>query len=180
MELPAGLEKQYLIVRLPASNVYLMDETVGDTLDALGVLSSVTILASNDNESEAVQMLLESGEAVYGGDWRKPDYRTLIVSKVGLGLIGTNLLPLSEEALKERKQEASAGEQLTAVEYRDQLTKLTERFAVLNVPILVDRSADEPTAKGQAAWLKLYGILYGKEDAAGKLYDTAVSEEENA
>ena len=173
VELPAGLEKQYLIVRLPASNVYLMDEDIGDTLYALGVLSSVTILGSNDNESEAVQMLLESGEAVYGGDWRKPDYRTLIVSKVGLGLIGTDLLPLSAETLKERKQEVPARDALTAVEYREQLTKLSERFAVLNVSILVDRSADEPTAEGQAAWLKLYGILYEKQDAAEKLYEAA-------
>ena len=180
VELPAGLEKQYLIVRLPASNVYLMDEDIGDTLDALDVLSSVTILGSDDNESEAVQMLLESGEAVYGGDWRKPDYRTLIVSKVGLGLIGTDLLPLSEETLKERKESIPQREALTAVEYRDRMAKLTERFAVLGVPVLVDRSADEPTAKGQAAWLKLYGLLYGKETQANKLYDAAVAKEEKA
>ena len=66
------------------------------------------------------------------------------------------------------------------MEYRDRLTKLTDRFAVLDIPLVVDRSADEPEARGQAAWLKLYGILFGKQDAAGKLYDAAIAKEDNA
>ena len=180
VELPAGLEKQYLIVHVPASNVYLMDEKLGETLKALDVLNSVTILGSDACEDDAIQELLESGEAIYGGTWEKPDYRTLIVEKMGMGLMSSDLLPLSEETLKERKEDIPQREELTAVEYRARMTKLTERFAVLGVPMLVDRSADEPTAKGQAAWLKLYGLLYGKETQADKLYDAAIAKEENA
>ena len=180
VELPAGLEKQYLIVNVPASNVYLMDEDLGDTLKALDVLNSVTILGSDACEDDVIQELLESGEAVYGGTWEKPDYRTLIRAKMGMGLMSSDLLPLSEETLKERKEDIPQREALTAVEYRDRMTKLTERFAVLGVPMLVDRAADEPTAKGQAAWLKLYGLLYGKETQANKLYDAAVAKEEKA
>ena len=180
VELPAGLEKQYLIVHVPASNVYLMDEDLGDTLKALDVLNSVTILGSDACEDDVIQELLESGEAVYGGTWEKPDYRTLIRAKMGMGLMSSDLLPLSEETLKERKEDIPQREALTAVEYRDRMTKLTERFAVLGVPMLVDRAADEPTAKGQAAWLKLYGLLYGKETQANKLYDAAIAKEEKA
>ncbi len=180
VELPAGLEKQYLIVNVPASNVYLMDEDLGDTLKALDVLNSVTILGSDACEDDVIQELLESGEAVYGGTWEKPDYRTLIRAKMGMGLMSSDLLPLSEETLKERKEDIPQREALTAVEYRDRMTKLTERFAVLGIPMLVDRAADEPTAKGQAAWLKLYGLLYGKETQANKLYDAAVAKEEKA
>ena len=180
VELPAGLEKQYLIVNVPASNVYLMDEDLGDTLKALDVLNSVTILGSDACEDDVIQELLESGEAVYGGTWEKPDYRTLIRAKMGMGLMSSDLLPLSEETLKERKEDIPQREALTAVEYRDRMTKLTERFAVLGVPMLVDRAADEPTAKGQAAWLKLYGLLYGKETQANKLYDAAIAKEEKA
>jgi len=180
VELPAGLEKQYLIVHVPASNVYLMDEDLGDTLKALDVLNSITILGSDACEDDVIQELLESGEAVYGGTWEKPDYRTLIRAKMGMGLMSSDLLPLSEETLKERKENIPQREALTAVEYRDRMTKLTERFAVLGVPMLVDRAADEPTAKGQAAWLKLYGLLYGKETQANKLYDAAIAKEEKA
>lgn len=179
VELPAGLEKDYLIVSVPASNVYLMDETLAGTLDQLGALKNVSVLPEDCEDAELYDML-ETGEKLPGGTWEKPDYRTLIKEKVALGLIGTEPLPLSEQALTERKETVPEREELTAVEYRDRLTKLTDRFAVLDIPLVVDRSADEPEARGQAAWLKLYGILFGKQDAAGKLYDAAIAKEDNA
>ena len=64
------------------------------------------------------------------------------------------------------------------MEYRDRLTNLTDRFAVLDIPLILDRSADEPEARGRAAWMKLYGILYGKQELANRLYDAAVAKEE--
>ena len=179
VDLPAGLEKDYLIVSIPASNVYLMDETLADTLDQLGALKNVSVLPEDCENAELYDML-ETGEKLPGGTWEKPDYRTIIKEKVALGLIGTEPLPLSEKALTERKETVPEREELTAVEYRDRLTKLTDRFAVLDIPLVVDRSADEPEAKGQAAWLKLYGILFGKQDAANKLYDAAIAKEDKA
>ena len=179
VELPAGLEKDYLIVSVPASNVYLMDETLAGILDQLGALKNVSVVPE-DCEDATLYDMLETGEKLPGGTWEKPDYRTLIKEKVALGLIGTEPLPLSEQALTERKETVPEREKLTAVEYRDRLTKLTDRFAVLDIPLVVDRSADEPEARGQAAWLKLYGILFGKQDAAGKLYDAAIAKEDNA
>ena len=179
VELPAGLEKDYLIVSVPASNVYLMDETLAGTLDQLGALKNVSVVPE-DCEDATLYDMLETGEKLPGGTWEKPDYRTLIKEKVALGLIGTEPLPLSEQALTERKETVPEREELTAVEYRNRLTKLTDRFAVLDIPLVVDRSADEPEARGQAAWLKLYGILFGKQDAAGKLYDAAIAKEDNA
>ena len=179
VDLPAGLEKDYLIVSIPASNVYLMDETLADTLDQLGALKNVSVLPEDCEDAELYDML-ETGEKLPGGTWEKPDYRTIIKEKVALGLIGTEPLPLSEKALTERKETVPEREELTAVEYRDRLTKLTDRFAVLDIPLVVDRSADEPEAKGQAAWLKLYGILFGKQDAANKLYDAAIAKEDKA
>ena len=179
VELPAGLEKDYLIVSVPASNVYLMDETLAGTLDQLGALKNVSVLPE-DCEDATLYDMLESGEKLPGGTWEKPDYRTLIKEKVALGLIGTEPLPLSEQTLTGRKETVPEREELTAVEYRDRLTKLTDRFAVLDIPLVVDRSADEPEARGQAAWLKLYGILFGKQDAAGKLYDAAIAKEDKA
>ena len=179
VELPAGLEKDYLIVSVPASNVYLMDETLAGALDQLGALKNVSVVPE-DCEDATLYDMLETGEKLPGGTWEKPDYRTIIKEKVALGLIGTEPLPLSEQALTERKETVPEREELTAVEYRNRLTKLTDRFAVLDIPLVVDRSADEPEARGQAAWLKLYGILFGKQDAAGKLYDAAIAKEDNA
>lgn len=120
-------------------------------------------------------MMLEEDEALPGGTSDDPDYRTLVREKVKMALIDNKLLPLSEETLEKRGQKSSGSESLTAAEYRDRLEDLTDRFAVLGIPLLFDRSADEPTQKGQAAWIKLYGILYGKESKANSLYDAAIA-----
>lgn len=123
-------------------------------------------------------LMIEEHQKLPGGTWQKPDYRTLIKAEVDLGLIGNLPLPLSREALEERKQTAPAAETLSPVEYRDRLTNLTDRFAVLDIPLILDRSADEPEARGRAAWMKFYGILYGKQELANRLYDAAVAKEE--
>ena len=177
VELPAGLEKDYLIVHLPVKSTYLMDENLAQSLDALGALGSVSVLTV-DCQEEALMLMIEEHQKLPGGTWQKPDYRTLIKAEVDLGLIGNLPLPLSREALEERKQTAPAAEALSPVEYRDRLTNLTDRFAVLDIPLILDRSADEPEARGRAAWMKLYGILYGKQELANRLYDAAVAKEE--
>ena len=177
VELPAGLEKDYLIVHLPVKSTYLMDENLAQSLDALGALGSVSVLTV-DCQEEALMLMIEEHQKLPGGTWQKPDYRTLIKAEVDLGLIGNLPLPLSRETLEERKQTASAPETLSPVEYRDRLTNLTDRFAVLDIPLILDRSADEPEARGRAAWMKLYGILYGKQELANRLYDAAVAKEE--
>ena len=177
VELPAGLEKDYLIVHLPVKSTYLMDENLAQSLDALGALGSVSVLTV-DCQEEALMLMIEEHQKLPGGTWQKPDYRTLIKAEVDLGLIGNLPLPLSREALEERKQTAPAAETLSPVEYRDRLTNLTDRFAVLDIPLILDRSADEPEARGRAAWMKLYGILYGKQELANRLYDAAAAKEE--
>ena len=177
VELPAGLEKDYLIVHLPVKSTYLMDEDLAQSLDALGALGSVSVLTV-DCQEEALMLMIEEHQKLPGGTWQKPDYRTLIKAEVDLGLIGNLPLPLSRETLEERKQTAPTAETLSPVEYRDRLTNLTDRFAVLDIPLILDRSADEPEARGRAAWMKLYGILYGKQELANRLYDAAVAKEE--
>ena len=39
----------------------------------------------------------------------------------------------------------------------------------MDIPLLIDRSADEKDPKGQEEWLKLYGVLFGKEEEADAL-----------
>ena len=78
----------------------------------------------------------------------------------------------------ERKQTAPAdAESLTAVEYRDRLYDLADRFAVLDIPMLIDRSADEADALAQADWLRLYGILFGNETTAERMIREITSRE---
>ena len=178
-ELPAGLEKEYLIVPLPSKSLFLMDEVPLDTLEAFDSLGVIKALGVKETENKTLSKALADGDLVYGGTWDKPDYKALIKAEIDLVLTSGKLLPLSEETLKERKQEAGKDrEDLTAVEFRDRYYALADRFAVLDVPMLIDRSADEKDALAQADWLRLYGILLGNEDLADKMIEEITAQEE--
>lgn len=177
-ELPAGLEKQLIIVTLPVKSLYVMDETPVDTLDIFEALNLVKVFGAEQSENETLAAALADGSTVYGGTWDKPEYKLLVKNETDLVLTSGKLLPLSEETLKARKETAPAdAEALTAVEYRDRLYDLADRFAVLDIPMLIDRSADEADALAQADWLKLYGILLGDETTANRMIREITSRE---
>ena len=177
-ELPAGLEKQLIIVTLPAKSIYLMDETPVDTFEIFEALNLVKVFGAETSENEILSKGLADGSVLYGGSWDKPEYKKLVQSKTDLAITSGKLLPLSGETLTERKQTAPAdAESLTAVEYRDRLYDLADRFAVLDIPMLIDRSADEADALAQADWLRLYGILFGNETTAERMIREITSRE---
>ena len=173
-DLPAGLEKEYLIIRLPVSNIYLTGEEAVGTLYDLGGMDLVKLIGSEEPEYDLLEEALLEKQAAYGGGWDDPDYRAMVKAGIDFCLNDAGVLPLNEETRKERKLDAPEGETLTAVEYRDRLANVTDRFAVLGIPMLFDRSANEPEKEGQAAWIKLYGILLGQETKADKLYTSTV------
>ena len=177
-ELPAGLEKQLIIVTLPVKSLYVMDETPVDTLDIFEALHLVKVFGAEKSENETLAAALTDGSTLYGGTWDKPEYKLLVKNETDLVLTSGKLLPLSEETLKARKETAPAdAEELTAVEYRDRLYDLADRFAVLDIPMFIDRSADEADALAQADWLNLYGILLGDETTANRMIREITSRE---
>ncbi len=177
-ELPAGLEKQLIIVTLPVKSLYVMDETPVDTLDIFEALNLVKVFGAETAENETLAAALADGSTVCGGTWDKPEYKKLVQNKTDLVLTSGKLLPLNEETLTARKETAPAdAEELTAVEYRDRLYDLADRFAVLDIPMLIDRSSDEADALAQADWLKLYGVLLGDETTADRMIREITSRE---
>ena len=134
----------------------------------------VKLIGSEEPEYDLLEEALLEKQAAYGGGWDDPDYRVMVKAGIDFCLNDAGVLPLNEETRKERKLDAPEGETLTAVEYRDRLANVTDRFAVLGIPMLFDRSADEPEKEGQAAWIKLYGILLGQKTKADKLYTSTV------
>ena len=62
-------------------------------------------------------------------------------------------------------------EELTEEEQKERIEEITERMATLGIPVIIDRSADEKEDLAKAEWIKVYGILFGKQDAAEKLFE---------
>ena len=74
-ELPAGLEKQLIIVTLPAKSIYLMDETPVDTFEIFEALNLVKVFGAETSENEILSKGLADGSVLYGGSWDKPEYK---------------------------------------------------------------------------------------------------------
>ena len=49
-------------------------------------------------------------------------------------------------------------------------------YALLGIPMIVDRSEDEKDDLAKAEWIKVYGVIFGCEDQANALYNKAVQQ----
>ena len=160
IELPAGLEKKAIIIRLPKKSLYVSSEDGVAEMESLGLLDLVKAVGikEEDCKNEALKKLLEDNKVVSTGAMTDLNYTELVKAEADL-VIGAGAEILPKEAEKDK----------TSKDYKEQYTKISERMALLDIPMLIDRSADEKDPKGQQEWLKLYGILFGKEDEADAL-----------
>ena len=136
VELPAGLDKKAIIIRLPKESLHVSSDDAATDLESLGLLDLIKTT----------------------GALADLNYTELLKAKVDL-VIGAGDELFSKEADNDK----------TAKDYQEQYTKISERLALLDIPLLIDRSADEKDPKGQLEWLKLYGVLFGKEEEANAL-----------
>ena len=67
-------------------------------------------------------------------------------------------------------------EKLTVEEQTERYQQMTEKFALLGIPVIVDRSEDEQTDLAKYEWIKVYGALFGCEDQMNNLFDQAVKD----
>ena len=54
--------------------------------------------------------------------------------------------------------------------------EVVEQLESVGVPVLIERSSYESDPLGRIEWLKLYGALVGKEDAACAAYDALLQD----
>ena len=67
-------------------------------------------------------------------------------------------------------------EKLTVEEQTERYQQMAEKFALLGIPVIVDRSEDEQTDLAKYEWIKVYGVLFGCEDQMNNLFDQAVKD----
>ncbi len=181
-ELPVGLEKEAVIIRLPAEKTYVASSEALMKLEQLGILDVVTAVGFEKEEcpveslGEAMEVKTGEAEVAFGGLFHEPDFKTLLSRKCGLALLPGEVLPKeSEEA-----EEDAADRALSSEEQKERFEKLTERFSMLSIPVILDGSADEETELASYEWIKVYGVLFDREKEAEELFEAAVKAAEKA
>ena len=157
-------------------------------LDLLDNIAAVGMKSKDCTVSEiADKMKAKDGEknaeVAYAGTADKLKLKNLVKSEVNLALFTGDILPREdseENAAKDTdkiadKDSKDTKETLTVEEKTEQFEELTEKLAMLGIPVFVDRSSEEKTELGKQEWIKVYGVLYGCEELTNEKFDAAVA-----
>ncbi len=143
---PKELPKDITPLQLPIANTYVVSSSVMDPIRRIDALGSVgyTGTKSSDWSIAEIARLVKSGTIQYAGRYSAPDYEMLRLGECSLAI--ENTMIYHTPAVKEKLED-------------------------LGIPVMVERSSYESTPLGRLEWVKLYGILYGKKDAADAFFE---------
>lgn len=140
-EIPADLSKDITALKQPVEQIYLVASAAMDmfvSLDALDAVGFSGLKADSWYIDEAREAM-EQGKILHAGSYGAPDYEQILARGCGLAIENTMIYHTPE--------------------VKEQLEKL-------GIPVLVDYSSYESNPLGRTEWVRLYGILTGKEAEA--------------
>lgn len=140
-----SLPADVTVLRQPVENIYLVSTSVMDLILHLDALDSVTLSGTKAEGwylPEAKQAM-EAGRIAYAGKYSAPDYEQILAANCGLAIENTMILHTPE---------------------------VKEQLEHFGIPVLVERSSYESGPLERMEWIKLYGILLGKEEQAEQVF----------
>ena len=154
-EAPAGIEDQYITIRVPAEKIYI-DSNEAAVLCALadGTGRIGAIGAADEKTPEAIAAGVADGSIREIGHYDENAYREMI-------LAGTDLAVLPSDMLEGQSTES--------------VQDLGDGYDVLGIPMLIDRSGDEATQKGSREWISVYAQILGRGEETQKLLEEVLA-----
>ena len=116
-------------------------------LDNLFVASTSTVALMDDVEDwylPSVKQAVQDGQIAYIGHYKQPDFERIALNPPKLAVFSTMI---------------------------EGTPDVREKLDELGIPLLVDSSALEETPLGRMEWMKLYGVLLGRENEASTAFD---------
>ena len=160
VEIPAGLDKEMIVIQQPKKSAYVGSEEVLEILDQLNATEQITSVGvkEEDCKVESIAKAMKEEKIIYAGTYKKPENKKLMKSKCDLAILSNKILP-DEENEKEMSVE----------EQQKRYEELAEKFVLLDLPMIVDRSADEEKDEAKAEWIKVYEAVFGLTDSNGSV-----------
>ncbi|MDO4343638.1 MAG: ABC transporter substrate-binding protein [Eubacteriales bacterium] len=144
-EVPANLDEDVTVLQQPIENIYLVATSAMDLFCALDGQTQIRLSGTQASDwyVEKAREAMEAGDMIYAGKYSAPDYELIVSENCKLAVESTMIYHSPE--VKEKLEE-------------------------FGIPVLVERSSYESHPLGRTEWLKLYGVLLGKEELAEKLF----------
>ena len=142
-------DRDAVVLRQPLNRIYLAASSVLDLfirLDALDRARFTSLSRDNCSLPEAVEAM-DREELLYVGKYSAPDFELLLSD--GCDLAVENMMITHSPEIQ-------------------------EKLVNLGIPVLVDLSSYESHPLGRLEWIKLYGLLLGRETEADAFFDEQV------
>lgn len=152
-EIPQNVPETVTVICRPLSNIYLSATSAMDLFRSLDAIDQVTLSGTQESGwyIEEAKQAMESGAMTYAGKYSAPDYELILSKSCDLAIESTMITH--------------------SPEVKEQLQKL-------GIPVLVERSSYEKSPLGRMEWIKLYGVLLGKEEEAEACFEEKAKEVE--
>ena len=133
------------VLQQPVQNIYLVSTSAMDLFLHLDALDSIALSGTRAEGwyLDEAKQAMQAGRIAYAGKYSAPDYERILTANCGLAVENTMIYHTPE--------------------VKEQL----ERFGI---PVLVERSSYESSPLARMEWIKLYGILLGKETLAEEVF----------
>lgn len=141
-KVPEGAEGM-TVIQQPLDNIYLAASSAMDLFSGLDSLGSITMTSTEDWSLPQVTAALENEDMFYVGKYSAPDYEFVMSEECPLAIESTMI-------------------------YHTPAVK--EQLEALGIPVMVEHSSYETHPLGRMEWIKLYGLLVGKEEQAQEFF----------
>ena len=142
---PDGLPASITVLHKPVKNIYLVATSAMDDFIRLDALDSIALSGTKETGwyLPEAKTAMEEGKIAYAGKYSAPDYETIVSSSCELAVESTMIYHTPE---------------------------VKEQLERLGIPVLVERSSYESHPLGRMEWIRLYGLLTGKEEEADQIF----------
>ena len=155
-EIPAGLDKEMIVIQKPKKSAYVGSEEVLEILDKLNATDQITSVGVKQKNCkvEGIAKAMKAKKIIYAGTYKKPENKKLMKSKCDFAIFSNKILP---DEKNEKK--------MSVEDQQKRYEELAEKFVLLDVPMIVDRSADEEKDDAKEEWSKVYEAIFAQTDS---------------
>lgn len=156
-EIPAGLDKEMIVIQKPKKSAYVGSEEVLEILDKLNATDQITSVGVKQKNCkvESIVKAMKAKKIIYAGTYKKPENKKLMKSKCDLAILSNKIFP---DEKNEKK--------MSVEDQQKRYEELAEKFVLLDIPMIVDRSADEEKDDAKEEWSKVYEAIFAQTDSA--------------
>ena len=148
-DIPEDVPAEITVIKQPVENIYLAASSAMDLFYGINSLDSIRASSTKEKDWSLprIKSAMENGQILYAGKYSAPDNELILSEKCSLAI------------------------QSTMIYHKPEVKEMLENQGI---PVMVERSSYEAHPLGRLEWIKLYGLLVGKEKEAEDFFNEKI------